>query len=519
MAYASHNPQAAEGDVLDTPSSRTARSPRCLKPLALALALSALPPGSILAQDRPDAPTAPTATAAPTETTEVTRALEVREAQEAELAERHIAALEAAEAEQRAALEAVEAARQELLRRSEVEKRRQDTSRAEAEALRAEAERTRERSRELRRLQQEEARRGQEENRAIQRELQRAHENLRRASQEVARVHRQLNRSEALALPAPRFGGNRAVIGVILGESTEDGVEVLGLSPDGPAERAGLQQGDVIVGLMGEPLAQDGTDARWVLSESMEAVEPGDELLIVAERGNETLELTVVAEEREPFSWQSVTRLGGPTAPLPPTAPSPTESQGLFVQRFSFPELDMDQLNEDMDNLRSELAQRRIIVDARDGDGEIIYDFEVLSDVGETAISGTNIWFGMPLTRGLEFAELDSRLGAYFDTDTGVLVLRAREDNALELESGDVILSVGGDRVERPGDVMRALRRAEAGTSLEMVIKRQQRDETLLIEIPENRFGMLFENSEFPIDSFLDSLDRLPQTNPLFPED
>ena len=76
-----------------------------------------------------------------------------------------------------------------------------------------------------------------------------------------------------------------------------------------------------------------------------------------------------------------------------------------------------------------------------DGEG-IFYEFETLSEVGDAALAGTNIWFGMPLTRGLKFAELDESLGAYFDTSEGVLVLSAKADNLLQLQSGDVIRTV-----------------------------------------------------------------------------
>ncbi|MEE4175525.1 MAG: PDZ domain-containing protein [Xanthomonadales bacterium] len=450
---------------------------------AIALALVTSVPGEIRAQEAPEPPAPPAAGASA----------------------RHAEALAAAEAEQRAALAAVEAARAELAQRAEAEMREAQALRARAlEDLEAEKEALKAEGRELHaetaREQAEMRRVEREERRRVQRELERAHENLRKASREVARVHRELYRTDPVLAPAPSFSANRAVIGVILGNNDEDGVRVLGLSPDGPAERAGLQPGDTIISLMGESLVEGGTDGRVILGEALRAVEPGDELEIVIQRGDEALEKVIVAEERTPFSWHSITRLGAPVAPTPPGEPAAPGSAGaprfpdapVVVQSFEIADIDRAQLERELEALRGELAERKIIIDTRTiEDGELVYEFEALSEIGDTALAGTNIWFGMPLTRGLKFAELDSDLASYFDTTDGVLVLQAREDNLLQLRSGDVIRAVNGDQVQRPADVVRALRRVDSGESVELEIVRRQKSETLVVTVPENRLGLV----------------------------
>ncbi len=466
------------------------------------LAQALLLAGTANAQTPPASPENPVPPAPPAAPEVVSETIEVHIRTDREAAEEYARALEAAEAEQRAALEAVEAARRELTLRAEKDRRAAEEARQLAEERRGQARELSEAQREAQRQVEEAKRQEREELRVIQRELEKAHENLRRASREVARVHRDIYRSERMVVPAPSLGGNRAVIGVILGDNTPDGVQVIGLSPDGPAERAGLQQGDVIVSLMGEPLVVDGSDGRRILTETMQSVEPGDELVVLVQRDGELIETEIVTEDRTPLGWQTVTRIMAPDAPMPPGAPGAPNAP-VVVQSFEVPNFDRERLEKELEAMREELEERRIIIGSRQGDapGELFYEFEALSEVGDAAIAGTNIWFGLPLTRGLEFAEIDTGLGEYFDVDGGVLVLRANADNALGLRSGDVIQSGNDTAVQRPGDVIRALRNVEPGAALELDIKRSRQSETLTVELTEDLFGQHFHLGEFGFGS------------------
>ncbi len=356
-----------------------------------------------------------------------------------------------AKAEHQAMLEEAERAR------IEAEGMRQEARKAAQLARETSARLKNERDRE-RAMEQDELMRAREE-------LGRAHRELREATREVARAHRELSLSQTERIREIERHvnlGDRAVIGVVLGKETDRGIEIIGISPDGPAERAGLQQGDTMVSIRGVELAGDG--AREAVFEVMGEAGDGDELAVIVERDGESREFLVTAETREPRGWQSVIRI-----PEIEVVEEIDGSEPVIVERIVVPDID-----------EAALAERVAEVTAR---------IEEFSDLGGHAMREADIWFGLPHAHGLELATVNKGLGEYFKTDRGVLVISAREDNAYQLKSGDVILSIGAATVNSPSDMMRALRDAEPGEAIELKIKRNRRDSNLTVVMPENRLG------------------------------
>src|SRR5690606_2177252 len=86
---------------------------------------------------------------------------------------------------------------------------------------------------------------------------------------------------------------------------------------------------------------------------------------------------------------------------------------------------------------------------------------------------------------GLNLASVDTRLGRYFGTDRGVLVLSS---GGLEgLEPGDVILEVDGAAVADPRDVMSALRDRPEGAPVAIAYLRDRSRATTEVAVPKGR--------------------------------
>ena len=85
----------------------------------------------------------------------------------------------------------------------------------------------------------------------------------------------------------------------------------------------------------------------------------------------------------------------------------------------------------------------------------------------------------------MELVELTPGLGDYFETEEGVLVVRAPSDDTLGLEDGDVILDIAGRKPADARHVVRILRSYEPGERLVMTVVRKGRKQQLEADIPE----------------------------------
>lgn len=85
----------------------------------------------------------------------------------------------------------------------------------------------------------------------------------------------------------------------------------------------------------------------------------------------------------------------------------------------------------------------------------------------------------------MELATLTPKLGKYFGTDKGVLVVRAPSDGLLKLEDGDVILAIDGREPSSGSHATRILGSYQPGEKITLRIVRERKTLELQTTIPE----------------------------------
>lgn len=260
---------------------------------------------------------------------------------------------------------------------------------------------------------------------ALEKQLAEARAELDKAAREVADISRQLYGGEmGEAMRLIHAGSRGSMLGVNIGGGAlrDEGVEVVGVSPGGPAEQAGLKTGDVLVAVDGQALKRAGErSAGQQLVELMQGVEPG-----------RTVKVDYLRDGRKRTA--SVT-----TAPAEPP-----------IVR---------------------IIRERMLGPPGEGAPMHIPDFEQA--------------FGQERPfRSLELVPLTPKLGAYFGTEKGLLVVRSADAKGLPLEDGDVLQTIDGRTPENPGHAFRILHSYQPGEKVKLEVMRQRRQLTREATIP-----------------------------------
>ena len=243
------------------------------------------------------------------------------------------------------------------------------------------------------------------------------------------------------------FSGSRGRIGVLVNtvaDSASDryGARIDGVTPGGPAEKAGLKSGDIITKFNGKALTgtgsadldSDESAPGHRLVELAHDLDPGDTVKIEYRRGTETKSATLVADEGRGFAFDGM----GPM-------------------------------------MRGVMEMPKMPFAFGDGDEHM--------NMGMGAFCMGDAWCE------LDLVTLNPDLGDYFGTKDGVLVVKAPADSGLPLKGGDVILSIGGRKPTSPSHAMRILRSYDAGETVSIEIMRHQKRSTISWTVPEGNRG------------------------------
>lgn len=134
-------------------------------------------------------------------------------------------------------------------------------------------------------------------------ELRAARERLDAAARELAELHRKYGPPPGfdVRLPAP------VRLGMVLGRPREEGIELVAVTPSGPAAEAGLLAGDVVTRLNGRALAGRDLAALHQAHLEIEALGSGDYVSVEYQRDGQDY-----SAELEVRSDEAPYRAGGP---------------------------------------------------------------------------------------------------------------------------------------------------------------------------------------------------------------
>jgi S1-C subfamily serine protease len=275
---------------------------------------------------------------------------------------------------------------------------------------------------------------------ALEQRLEAAQRRLERAAQEVADLSTSLSGAAAADAGTARSSrrSQRAALGVNIGTDADgkrnEGVQVLSVTPRSGAYEAGLKSGDLLLAINNKPLRlDDGGSPRTKLLTAMQGVRAGEKVAVKYRREGFTKTVDLIARPI-PDRPSGVAPRAAPVASVAPVAPV-APVRAAQAERVETP---------------------RVAIRRAEG-----------------------------ILGGAELVPLTPRLGQYFGTDEGLLVVRAPSDENLDIQEGDVILEIDGRTPDSTSHAMRILRSYQPGEELSLSVYRRKRTFDIDLVIPE----------------------------------
>ena len=225
---------------------------------------------------------------------------------------------------------------------------------------------------------------------------------------------------------------SRAMLGINLGDDqqTKEGVRVQSVTPGGPASDAGLRAGDVVIGIDGKNLRSKDKSSAAALVEYMRTVKVGDKVKVDYVRDGKTNSAEITTE---------------------------AFGAGRFVMGTP---------------------------------GDRVFMMRAPGPLGaKQPVPPTPFTMAFPAANVLdmELVAMTPKLGKYFGTDKGVLVVRAPGDSELKLEDGDVILDIDGRAPQNGAHALRILGSYQPGEKVAINVLRDRKPVKLSVTVSEHR--------------------------------
>ena len=212
---------------------------------------------------------------------------------------------------------------------------------------------------------------------------------------------------------------NGAFLGILLDEeaSVDEGILLLGVTPNGPAQSAGLKADDVITSINSKSMARPSDKSpASILYSTMKSVKPGDELTLLLDRKGEQKKVIFMAGKRGDHLQYGINFLA--------------------------------------DDLEKRI-KKKIHIEINDEDFS-----------------------------GIELYPINNKLGSYFGSDTGMLILNIPEDNKFDLLQGDVILKIGDRTPKSTSQTWRILDSYDTGENINLTLMRDQKEIKISVNKP-----------------------------------
>ena len=273
-----------------------------------------------------------------------------------------------------------------------------------------------------------------------QRETERATERAKRdAERATARAKEAQDRAKRATTARVYMFGQGAYLGVDVQDITKDrlpalklkeerGAEVTMVDQDGPAGKAGLKEGDVVMSFNGEKV-----ESAEALKRMIHETPPGRTVPLVVSRNGQTMNFNAQLADRRELA-RSMNVITAPHVVIPPMPPMPP----IHVE-----------------------------------------------------VPEVHVWTTSSTPRvGISIEPLTPQLGDFFGAPNGqgVLVRSVEKGSPADqagLKAGDVIVKVGGERITDSGDWRMTLR--EKTGAVPFTIMRDKREQTVNVKIPERR--------------------------------